>query len=270
MSRQDVRIELPLNSPESTLKLLVKIDARNTAMGINSPIQNDFNWADIAVGIPIVQALIKDATVADRQAQNLHYQAMSTLGIAPGQNLQMLDTPYTLTTQIRDILLAKNRANPEALELWGFTVVVGTTAGKRTVTVDIPTDSPETFIQLCNYIIEQNTALGVASPLVGKIDMATYTGNVATAETDFNTAATQRGIKEAKHGEALMLAGYGEGQSSETPGTLYYIITGMRDLLLVAYHNSPEELSLWGFNVIVGSTNMGDSNRPEPTPPPVP
>ena len=270
MSRQDVRIELPLNSPEGTLKLLVKIDARNTAMGINSPIKNDFNWGDIAVGIPIVQGLIKDATVADRQAQNLHYQAMSTLGIAPGQNLQNLETPYTLTTEIRDILLAKNRANPEALELWGFSVVVDTIGGKRTVTVDIPTDSPETFIQLCKDIIEQNTALGAASPLVGKIDMAAYAGNVTAAETDFNTAATQRGIKEAKHGEALKVAGYGEGQSSETPGTLYYIITGMRDLLLVAYHHNPEELSLWGFDVVTSATAMGGSEEPAPAPAPVP
>jgi len=47
------------------------------------------------------------------------------LGSAKGQNSQTEGTLHFMTLQIRDILLAVNRGNENALEPWGFNVSVG-------------------------------------------------------------------------------------------------------------------------------------------------
>lgn len=270
MARQDVRIELPVANPGKTLDLLSKAIARNTALGINSPVKDDFNWADLATALTAMQALLTEITQADQLAQSQHYEALRLIGTAPGQNLQSHKTLYPLVTDVRDILLVKNQTNPEALELWGFTVVVTTTGAKRNVDVTIPTDSPAEFLTLCNAIISQHTALGVASPLNGKVDMDFFADTTATAQTNFTNAEENRGIKEAQHGNLMNQLGYAEGQTSETTGTVYNIITNIRDLLLVVYSSNPEELTRWGFAVVVGQTAMGGSNEPAPTPPPAP
>lgn len=214
--------------------------------------------------------LHNEAIAADRDAQDLHYKAMSLLGIAPNQNLESTGTVYPLVIDARDVLLVKNQTNPEALSLWGFNVVVETVGGKRVVTVDIPTDSPATFIQLCKDIVAKHTALGVASPLNGKVDMAFMATGTTNADTAFTAAEEQRGIKEAANELAMVETGYGEGQTSETVGTCYNIITNLRELLLVAYRSNPEELTRWGFDVVVSETAMGGNDGDAPTPPPVP
>ena len=270
MARQDVTVELPVGNAGETAKLLGKVAARNTALGASSPIKDDFNWADIATGITGLENMLKEATEADRKSQSLHYSALSQLGIAPNQNLQTPDTLYPMVAKARDILLVKNQTNPEALSLWGFNVVVNTDGGKRTVVVDMPTDSPEMFIQLCLDIVTQNTALGVDSPLANKLDMTFFETTANQAKTDFAEAEVQRGIKEAKHAEALTAAGYAPGQSSETPDTGYNLLCKIRDLLLVTYSNVPEDLTLWGFKVVVSATAIKQGDEPTPTPPPVP
>lgn len=270
MARQDVTVEIPVGNPGETANLLGKIAARNTLLGVNSPIQNDFNWVDIASGITDVDNVLKEAITADRKSQSLHYSALSLLGIAPNQNLQTPDTLYPMVAKARDILLVKNQTNPEALSIWGFNVVVGTDGGKRTVVVDMPTDSPDTFIQLCMDIVAQHKALGAGSPLTGKLDMTFFETTINQANTDFKDAEELRGIKEANHAQALTWAGYAPGQSSETPGTGYNLLCNMRDLLLVTYSDIPEELTLWGFKVVVTATAIKSGDGPEPTPPPVP
>ncbi len=270
MARQDVTVELPVGNAGDTAKLLGKIAARNTALGASSPIQNDFNWADIATALTNVDNLLKEAIAADRKSQSLHYSALSLLGIAPNQNLQTPDTLYPLVAKARDILLVKNQTNPEALSIWGFNVVVDTKGGKRTVVVDMPTDSPEKFIDLCLDIVAEHTNLGVASPLTGKVDMTFFATTITQANTNFTDAETLRKAKEAKHAQALTWAGYAPGQNSETPGTGYNLLCNMRDLLLVTYSDIPEELTLWGFKVVVTATAIKQGDGPEPTPPPVP
>ncbi len=270
MSRQDIRIELPVANPDGTLTLIGKAAERNTALGASSPVKDDFDWVTIGTDITATQALVDQAKASDRLSQRQHYQALKLLGIAPNQNLQSTDTVYPLLIDVRDILLVKNQTNPEELSLWGFNVTVDTVGGKRVVTVDIPTESPVAFIQLCKDVIAQHTALGAGSPLTGKVDMAFMSTGTTNADTAFKNAEEERGVKESKNELAMHYCGYAEGQNSETVGTFYNTITNLRDLLLVAYRNNPEQLTLWGFDVVVGETAMGDSAKPEPTPPPVP
>lgn len=270
MARQDVSVELPVGNAGETAILLGKIAARNTALAGSSPIQNDFNWPSVAAKVTGINLLVTEATEADRKSQSLHYSALSLLGTAPSQNLQTPGTLYPMVVKVRDILLVKYQTNPEEMSVWGFNVVVNTVGGKRTVVVDIPTDSPTSFIQLCLDITAEHTSLGLGSPLTGKLDMAFFESTTTIAKTNFENAETERAIKETKHAQALNEAGYAPGQSSETPGTAYNLLCNMRDLLLVAYSNVPEELSLWGFKVVVTATAIKNDNEPEPTPPPVP
>ncbi len=268
MARQDVTVELPVNNPGETAILLGKIAARNTELALDSPIQNDFNWLEVADSVTQITTMVKEAIRADRKAQSLHFGALSLMGLAANQNLQTPKTLYPLVVKVRDILLVKNQDNPEALSIWGFNVVVNTTGGKRTVVVDIPVESPEVFIQLCEDIAEEHTNLGASSPLNGKLDMTFFTATTSQADINFTAAAAKRALSETKNAQAMEKAGYAPGQSSETPGTGYNLITNMRDLLLVAY-SAPKELSLWGFKVEVGSTAYHAADEPTPPPPPV-
>lgn len=270
MARQDVTVELPVGNAGETANLLGKVAARNTALGASSPIQTDFDWPAISGQASDIGKLVKEATEADRKSQSLHFSALSKLGTAPNQNLQTPGTLYPQVAKVRDILLVKYQTNPEELSLWGFDVVVDTIGGKRTVEVNLPTDSPKAFIQLCQDIVAQHQTLGINSPLNGKLDMIVFDNTTNEAKTAFDEAETERSIKEAKHAQAASEAGYAPGQSSETPGTAYNHLCNMRDLLLVAYSNVPEELSRWGFKVVVTATAIKKGDEPEPTPPPVP
>lgn len=270
MARQDVTVELPVGNAGETAKLLGKVAARNTTLGPSSPIQNDFSWPAIAAQVTNITQLVKDATEADRKSQSLHFSALSKLGTAPNQNLQTPGTLYPQVAKVRDILLVKYQTNPEELSVWGFDVVVDTSGGKRTVEVNLFSDSPESFIQLCQDIVDRHTALGVNSPLTGKIDMIVFENTTNEANTAFKEAGELRGIKETKHAQATAEAGYAPGQTSETPGTGYNHLCNMRDLLLAAYSNVPEELTLWGFKVVVTATAIKPDDDSDPTPPPVP
>lgn len=61
----------------------------------------------------------------DRQAQALYESSSKLLGLATGQNSRSEGTGLSLAVKLRDLLLALNRGQENALEPWGFTVVMG-------------------------------------------------------------------------------------------------------------------------------------------------
>ena len=69
--------------------------------------------------------------------------------------------------------------------------------------------------------------------------------------------------------EALMQAantifGVEVGQNSKSPGTLYNYLAAIRDLLLVIYRGNEEQLSTWGFDVVVSASSSPSSNTNTP------
>jgi hypothetical protein len=80
---------------------------------------------DIATQAKPARAKAKDY---DRQAQALYESSSKLLGLATGQNSRTEGTGLTLAVKMRDLLLALNRGQENALEPWGFTVVVGSAA----------------------------------------------------------------------------------------------------------------------------------------------
>ena len=269
MAERDVTVNLPVGSPDETIKLVEKIIARNTALGVDSPVKDDFDWVATAAGLAVTKALRQTAAQAWADEQERHYEALQIMGLAPGQNLQEPVSLHLDVTQIRDVLLTKYQSNPETLTLYGFDVVVSESGGRRTVAVDLHLGSPDLFLTLCEKIIVKNTAMGAGSVLNNKVNMTLFGTNTGLARTAYDASVAHKDMKEAKNNEALNRLGYAEGQDSETPETAYNLIEKVKRYLLVAYHKHPEELTLWGYDVVISSHLPGPEEGETPPAPPV-
>jgi len=121
---------------------------------------------------------------------------------------------------------------------------------RKTVKVDIPVGEPDKFTKLASDIINKHNNDGPASPL-HHLDMATFETKTNDGIAKRNQAADLHGQAEALNEEANVLLGISEGQNSQTPATIYHIITKVRDQLLVTHRGNEEKLNLHGFEVVV-------------------
>jgi hypothetical protein len=166
-------------------------------------------------------------------------------------------------------MLLKFRTTPESLSLYGFNVVVTESNGKRHVRVDIPDDSPEGLLALCDDISEKHIDDGLTSILNdSEVDMAAYTTLLGEANTLLAECVTLRGTRQTNNDNANLIIGYSEGQTAETPDTLYNFNTGFRDRLLNKYPGVEETLSEYGFDVVISASSSADNEETPPTPPP--
>jgi hypothetical protein len=208
----------------------------------------------------------KPAVLDSRQKEAWNEQALTVIGIAAGQNLQSKSTVYWHINQVQKFMAFKFKGNEEQASLWGFDVVVSESAGRRYVSYNVPNSSPEGLLDLGTSIINKHTTDGATSILTAPMfDMADFAAKVNAARNLRDEALTKDQNSQANNELARNLCGYGEGQTSETPGTLYYMLTQVRDLLLVAYDGNEEQLSTFGFNVVVStSTSTGGGSTPIP------
>ena len=123
---------------------------------------------------------------------------------------------------------------------------------RKTVRVEIPSGSPDDMITLMDAILAKELAPDSAHEL----DPAKVS----------KLSALQSGVK-VPHGQAKALdaqaqtlrqqrdtqLGTAAGQSVDTKDTVLYLVTRMRDALLMKYEGNEEALSNWGFNVVVGT-----------------
>ena len=126
MARKTIRVEVPVENPSSLIGLCLAIVKRHKKPGSTSPITDD------SVKIDEFESKAKEAGTLqteiddmERTLQEKIGQRDQLLGIADGQNSQTKGTLHFETLQIRDILLGANRGNENALEPWGFGVVLG-------------------------------------------------------------------------------------------------------------------------------------------------
>jgi hypothetical protein len=265
MAREDVRVNLPVKDPDGTVKLCEKIFGKHTAMGVGSPLNGtQYDMVILNGKVALIKTKRADAETLDGQKQTHYKQALYACGFAAGQNLQSEGTLYSLTVKVRDTLLIKFRSNPETLEQWGFTVVVSQTGARRDVKVEIPRENPEELVTLATAIRAKHVLDGVGSPLNGQVDMVAFAGKLATAISELDSWNTKDASKQALHNDALVLLGYADGQTAQTEGTCYWFITGIRDVLLNKYEPNPEELSNWGYDVVIGETGAGKKQTAPP------
>lgn len=268
MSKRNVRVELFLNEPDSTLKLCDGILEKHTSLGAGSPLTGFFDMLDFAAKITSAKGFRKLAKKDEATSQSKFNECRVKCGIAEGQNKQTTGTLYYMVLSIRDFLLLKFRATPESLTLWGFNVVVTQTNGKRNVRVDIPDSTPELLLALCDAIAQKHADDGLTSILNdSEVDMPDYIILLGAANTLLAASVSLRSTRQSQFDQALSIIGYSEGQTAETPGTLYNYNTGIRDRLLNKHPGVEEKLSEYGFNVVISSSSAGDEETPPAAPP---
>lgn len=248
------KVVLPLGSPEGTLKLCKKIVARHLLLGAGSPVIGFLDMAAFEAKRAAAALAQENGDTAMRNSQAFNGQAKKICGIAKGQNKQTEGTLYWYVLQIRDVLLIKNRLEEENLSQWGFNVVISQTGGRRNVRVDIPNDSAEELSALAATIKakHEELELGTGSPLTGAVaNLADFMTKTTNAVAKVEETETEQANAQAFHGQALTQIGYSEGQQSTTEGTLYFDIITIRDRLLQVNQGEEENLSQWGFDVVI-------------------
>ena len=132
---------------------------------------------------------------------------------------------------------------------------------KKNVRVDIPINKPDEFVKLAGDALAAHDADPTNSDLSPE-EVATLR-ELHTKIADLRSrSAALHAQAEALSQEAQTLMGTAKGQSINTQGTLYFLITGLRDRLLVKFRGLEERLSKYGFNVVIGT-----SKRSTPKPP---
>jgi len=134
---------------------------------------------------------------------------------------------------------------------------------RKTVRVDIPSNSPDDFIKLGRDIHAKHVADGASSPLntdkmlalKAALDLA-EPKNVQAKQLDAQ-AQTLRQARDTSMGTA-------DGQNAQTPGTGLNLVSNARDQLLLTFEGNEESLSQWGFNVVIGTAKS--PTKPPPTP----
>lgn len=264
MARKNVRVDIPIGNVDLTVKLGETTSARHIALGANSPLTGQIDMAVFDALIIDIKNARKPAVLDSRQKEAWNEQALTVIGIAAGQNLQSKKTVYWHINQVQKFMAFKFKGNEEQASLWGFDVVVSDKAGRRYVNFNVPYNSPEGLLDLGTSIVNKHTTDGATSILTTPLfDMADFEAKVNAARNLRDEALTKDQNSQANNELARNLCGYGEGQTSETPDTLYYLVTQVRDLLLVAYDGNEEQLSTFGFNVVVStSTSSGGGDTP--------
>lgn len=250
-----IRVNLPVGSPENTLKLAKNISDKHTALGAGSPLTGFVDMTVFETNRGNAAALQEAGDEAQHLFESKYDQLAAVCGIGDGRTAQNKETVYWHVLQARDMLLVKYRGTEEQLEEWGFEVTISQTGGRRNIRVEIPRDNPADLVALAEAVLAKHTALGAASPLTGNI--ADFGAKTASASALLGEWATATALAQSKHNQALNLIGYGEGQTSHTPGTLYFDIINARNRLLQFYSGSEEQAEEFGFDVVVSSALTG-------------
>ena len=124
---------------------------------------------------------------------------------------------------------------------------------RKTVKVKIPLQQPVDFSILLKAVWTKHTASGNSSPLNAftKVNMTTYNTQRTNADAKHGQATELHAQAENLNEQADMIFGRGEGQTIETPNTLYNMISLIRNYLLVQNAGNEEALSEWGFKVVI-------------------
>lgn len=134
MARTTIRVELPTGKPDDFVKLLEDVlaehDRREAETAGSSPIPAKY--------ITPLRALLaaakpdrEKAKLLARQSQELFEKSAKALGLAEGQTSRTDGTGLNLVGLIRDGLLTEYSGNENALEPFGFKVIIGTAASPK-------------------------------------------------------------------------------------------------------------------------------------------
>jgi hypothetical protein len=131
MARTTIRIELPASRPDDLVALIDAITKESDRINVLVPNSSPVPAALITSLKAAATSAKADRLAAkdhERQAQVSFEKANATLGLAKGQSIRSGGTGLNLIARARDLLLALNLGKENALEPFGFKVVVGSAA----------------------------------------------------------------------------------------------------------------------------------------------
>lgn len=262
MSRTNINADIPVSSPTGMLDLSDSITVKHesyTDPANPSPVAH-LPMAQFKTDTAAARTMHTDAATLHSEAEGHTQDAYNLIGIGEGQTITTEGTLYFDLDIIKGVLMDVNINHEEQVEQWGWNVVIGETRGRRTIRAEIPVDSPNKMLDLCESITEKHEELGGGSPIV-IVDMAAFKTRHLQARADHNLAIEKHKIAEGKTQRAIRIIGTGKGQKINTEGTLYYIIGRVRSRLLDAHKNEEEQLEQWGFNIVITETTPSSPDK---------
>lgn len=118
----------------------------------------------------------------------------------------------------------------------------------------MPVGLPKETLELCDKIIEKDTADGVNSSLSGVIDMTAFAGLVTPAENKRNEADQKDSLALSKYQLATRKSGLDTGQNKDTENTINWFAHQIKGILLVVHKGDEEALTGYGYSVVITST----------------
>lgn len=125
---------------------------------------------------------------------------------------------------------------------------------RSTTKIEIPINRVEDFIELCERISEKNEQLDASSPLPDDL-MNEFNDKLSEIINLRKSAKSKRSLAQSKFGSSRTRLGFSSQQNISTPGTLYNLLTKVRDTLDIVNRQNPEASSEWGFDVVVTEVN---------------
>jgi hypothetical protein len=131
---------------------------------------------------------------------------------------------------------------------------------RKNVRVKIPVKKLDKLIKLGEDIKAKHVALGVNSPLDNAF-VAELDGRTQDAKTKRKDAAAAAAKSQALNNQARVILGVDKGQTSNTGGTVLYLLTSARGMLLNKYRGTEESLSEFGFEVVISQSTPGRKKK---------
>lgn len=266
MAQRNVRVDIPIKSSDDMETLTDSSLARHAvlAAGPGSPLTGQVDMALLTSQHSVTVTKRTQSNLEQATAEAEMLEANTAMGAAPGQYIDTPGTVYNLVGLTRDRLLFALDGKEEELETWGFNAVISETAGQRTVSVEIPISMYQKMEKLVDAILARHVVLaaGPGSPLTGQVNTGLLASQKALAKNKRVSSQLHHGTAQALMLEANSALGTAAGQTILTPGTVYNLIGKVRDRLLFVHQRQEEQLSTYGFNVVI---TEGENNAVPPT-----
>jgi hypothetical protein len=121
---------------------------------------------------------------------------------------------------------------------------------KTSVKIEIPDSMPDVLTKIGEDLLKKHLELGEASPLSG-LDMETFAEKLNYGITRLEGAKILREHAEILNQRACLSIGIDKSQNAKTPGTVYSTLMRARDILMGMNRSQEQNLSEWGFDVVV-------------------
>ena len=265
MPKRNVRVTIPIHTPEKMITLGDAIIARHEELGDDSPLLDPI--VDMVLFVEKFGSFKTDHDLAgdkDGLSQAATQEADIALGIDEGQDSETEGTIYFIMTAIIARLLLVHKGKEEQLSTYGLNVVMDEVRGRVTVRVDLPITEPEKMRTIIENVLQRHSDLGDDSPLnVPETDMEALATLQTTNLNKRKEAKKLDGESQAAMDEARIALGTAKGQTVRTKDTVYFLITAIRDKLLGVHRLHEEQLSTYGFNVVISMTPLPGDDEPE-------